>query len=603
MKQVYLYIFICFFFFSKNFSQNTSEIKRHKDNNVCGVIDSLIEEGYKQTGKDIFYAVKIAKQASGLETNCVDKKLSLKSNRLLGACYNILGEYDSSILFIEKAINVSKELNDNKNFIGLSCLQSNNFVKKGHLDSSFFYMNNVENHIKETNYKYDDIFIYYKLQKITYFESMLLYSNALDEALLTHSIIDSLNLKKFAPLIYSSEGLIYSKIGNHKKAIEIYKKSLIGFDSLDGDKAVIYTNIAENYFNLGEMEKAQNYYTKAEKLYQKINNPNKIVTSRLNYADFLLLINRNNEASTILNTIDTTFLSELDKARFFILLGKLNDGRKSIFFLEKGIDLCEKLNQITLISESLIILSEKYSEKHKYKNALTTYKKAILYKDSILNKEKNLKIQSVILKNIVQKQKKIHTTKIKEEKEKRATLFNQLIILVLSLLVILISIVFLIIWLKKNNNIAQLKLDNYRIEQDKLKAINLYKEKENRELAINLVERNNLIQNLSENIRNVENLSEIDKNKIIHSLNSFRGNNLIIDKLSQKISRDFLEKLEIKYPNISKKDKRLITLTQLNLTNKEIANLLFIEEKSVEMAKNRLRKKMNLPLGHNFKSL
>ena len=58
--------------------------------------------------------------------------------------------------------------------------------------------------------------------------------------------------------------------------------------------------------------------------------------------------------------------------------------------------------------------------------------------------------------------------------------------------------------------------------------------------------------------------------------------------------KDFLKKSKSKHPNLTSNDLRLCAYLRLNLASKEIAPLLNISTRSVEVKRYRLRKKMNL---------
>ena len=62
-----------------------------------------------------------------------------------------------------------------------------------------------------------------------------------------------------------------------------------------------------------------------------------------------------------------------------------------------------------------------------------------------------------------------------------------------------------------------------------------------------------------------------------------------------------LEKLKKAYPGISKTDMKLCVYTKLNLSTKEIADLMNISVRSVEMARYRLRKRLGLPCGEDIR--
>ncbi|MBO4446625.1 MAG: sigma-70 family RNA polymerase sigma factor [Bacteroidales bacterium] len=61
-----------------------------------------------------------------------------------------------------------------------------------------------------------------------------------------------------------------------------------------------------------------------------------------------------------------------------------------------------------------------------------------------------------------------------------------------------------------------------------------------------------------------------------------------------------LEKLKALYPGISKTDMKICVYTKLNLSTKEIADLMNISIRSVEMARYRLRKRLGLPQGQDI---
>ena len=58
---------------------------------------------------------------------------------------------------------------------------------------------------------------------------------------------------------------------------------------------------------------------------------------------------------------------------------------------------------------------------------------------------------------------------------------------------------------------------------------------------------------------------------------------------------DFLKKVKQAHPSLTPNDLRLCAYLRLNLSSKEIAPLLNISVRSVEIKRYRLRKKMDLP--------
>ena len=61
-----------------------------------------------------------------------------------------------------------------------------------------------------------------------------------------------------------------------------------------------------------------------------------------------------------------------------------------------------------------------------------------------------------------------------------------------------------------------------------------------------------------------------------------------------QVHSDFLKRLKAKYPQISPKDLKMAAYLRLNLSTKEIAPLLNISIRGVEISRYRLRKKLEL---------
>jgi DNA-binding CsgD family transcriptional regulator len=64
--------------------------------------------------------------------------------------------------------------------------------------------------------------------------------------------------------------------------------------------------------------------------------------------------------------------------------------------------------------------------------------------------------------------------------------------------------------------------------------------------------------------------------------------------------QDFLKKIKDIHLSLTPNDLRLCAYLRLNLSSKEIASLLNISSKSVEIKRYRLRKRMNLEHGTNL---
>lgn len=75
---------------------------------------------------------------------------------------------------------------------------------------------------------------------------------------------------------------------------------------------------------------------------------------------------------------------------------------------------------------------------------------------------------------------------------------------------------------------------------------------------------------------------------------AFNAEKEILYRHIEELEKEFLDSLQERYPNLTEHEKRLILLIRTNLSNKEIAAMMNIAPKSVEMAKYRLKKTLGL---------
>src|SRR5690606_5252453 len=102
----------------------------------------------------------------------------------------------------------------------------------------------------------------------------------------------------------------------------------------------------------------------------------------------------------------------------------------------------------------------------------------------------------------------------------------------------------------------------------------------------------NTIPDKDRNIRSV--LGEIDRN--INSEDDWK----FFEDAFNNADKDFLKRIKARHDNLTHHDLRLCAYLRLNLSSKEIAPLLNISVRSVEMKRYRLRKKFDLPHPDNL---
>jgi len=67
-----------------------------------------------------------------------------------------------------------------------------------------------------------------------------------------------------------------------------------------------------------------------------------------------------------------------------------------------------------------------------------------------------------------------------------------------------------------------------------------------------------------------------------------------------KVHQNFISNLKVNFPELSATDIRLAAFIRMNLSNKEIAELMNKSVRSIESSRYRLRKSLNLSQGDNL---
>ncbi len=148
----------------------------------------------------------------------------------------------------------------------------------------------------------------------------------------------------------------------------------------------------------------------------------------------------------------------------------------------------------------------------------------------------------------------------------------------------------------------ELKMKHLEAEQKIIKLQNEQLEKDmnskNKELAastMSLIKKNEFLTNIKDQLKESESskvksvIKTIDKD-----INEEYNWNLFKDAFNNA-DKEFFKKIKSKHPDLTSNDLKLCAYLRLNLSSKEIAPLLNISVKSVEIKRYRLRKKMLLP--------
>ncbi len=159
---------------------------------------------------------------------------------------------------------------------------------------------------------------------------------------------------------------------------------------------------------------------------------------------------------------------------------------------------------------------------------------------------------------------------------------------------------------RKELEVVRLQNDKeiIRIKNDQLKADFKNKSNELAASTMSIIKKNQLLSQVKDQL-----MASKDDNGSTKKIIAIIDRNLkqtddweLFKEAFNNADRDFLKTLEKTHPNLTPNDIRLCSYLRLNLSSKEMAELLNISPRSVEIKRYRLRKKLNLMHDENLVS-
>ncbi|WP_313386263.1 two-component regulator propeller domain-containing protein [Chishuiella sp.] len=147
------------------------------------------------------------------------------------------------------------------------------------------------------------------------------------------------------------------------------------------------------------------------------------------------------------------------------------------------------------------------------------------------------------------------------------------------------------------NHKQELNELNYKKEKQLLENSLQSKSTELAAQALKLVNQRNMINEVNELFSQLEMNKELSKikKKFDKTFSEYNYNNNEWQSFElniQEIHQDFIKRLSEQYPNLTAKDLKLCVFLRMNLSTKEIAPLMHLNYRSIELQRYRLRKKM-----------
>ncbi|MCB0398548.1 MAG: histidine kinase [Winogradskyella sp.] len=342
---------------------------------------------------------------------------STRVSNLLNLSYAINNvNSDSALVYVEKAMELSRQLNWSKG-IALSNRQ------KG--------------------------LVFY--HKSDYFNALACWQKALDSDL-------SKNNKLFEASVYSNIGNLYADLAEYDKALESYEKFLdiSKLEKSPKDELIATFSVATVYTEQGKYKYAINKFLRAYDLAEANNLDFYIPTICNNLSKTYSYLSDNEKAIKYLNIGIEKAENQNDIFTLALLKRNLaeqyfnkDDLIEAETLLQESISLSQSYKTLEREAQSLRLLYQIYEKQDKFKEALETHKTYISLRDSIINEDTKAEF---IERNLTFESQKLKT--LADEEIKRQKLIKNGSILGGSLLVV--SAIFgLIVYKRKRDAISK----------------------------------------------------------------------------------------------------------------------------------------------------
>ena len=452
---------------------------------------------------------------------------------------------------------------------------------------------------EQINYKigiakaYNNLGIYYRTKGI--------YNKSIDYFFNSLYIMEDLNNMKGVARSYNLIGIIYYYLSNYELSLEYYNKAL-KLNIKQNDKKWIAgncNNIGMIYESMGEYSKALEYYFKSLDSNIELKNNNWVANNYSNIGSLYQKMGNPKSLEYFFKSLEIRKkqgdIAGIANANLSI--GKYYNSQlncdSGLIYLLRSYDLADRIKSLDILSNSSNQLSISYNRLKKFEKAYYYYDIYKSLSDS-LNIEKNSqKITRLEMQYQFRKDQYI------EELEYQKTELFQISIAVLLFLLLIIAILFFGRQRAKSKQ-HELEQKQLQIEYQLLQEELLSKDKVLQDNVKYLVKKNELITTVSEKLINKAPEFKKENQKII--------NDIILELQSsvdseiwkefelrfKQVHSNFYNNLKKQFPDLSANDKKLCAFLRLNMTTREISAITNQSISSIETARSRLRKKLNI---------
>lgn len=452
-----------------------------------------------------------------------------------------------------------------------------------------------------------------------------IYDSAIDYAYKSLSIFQKKDNKLFMAYNYSNIADIYSQEESMlPKSLELYKKAYQIYIQI-GDSSEIggaLLNIAFAYSQMNKYDSAKNIFLKAIEINRKTKQNKYLIASydnlaRLygNFAKYELALAYYHKSELMLNKLN----NELFWAGHFNFvietLENMGDWKNVLKTAQKGLKYAKKCNDKDMVDSYYQAMANALEHTGNYKECVKYLHLTDSLNMILSNKQMKDKLaEKDALYHLNSLQDKLSVIKANEKSER---LTKYLLVVFIFIIAMIFSSV--VLWLmkkrkkekilyeyntilsEKKEKLIESELERKKLNEKKLQNEIEFKTRQLTTTALNTMQKNKILNELSSLLRNTarkaspqvkKELSNISK-EIEHAAKDDKDWEIFKLRFEQ-INPVFFDHLKNINPSLTTNDLRICAFLKLHFNIKETASILNLSPVTVKTVRYKLRKKLNL---------
>lgn len=465
-----------------------------------------------------------------------------------------------------------------------------------------------------------------------YFSVHNTYSLAIRYMLEAHSGFVDIGYRNVADAaVYLNRmAFAFYHLGLYIEAMELWRSALEYTGGLKNVEVNILNSIGQCYRNLYRYPEAMQYFTRAFDSARRIKDTAWIGISAGSIGQLYILQGNHRAAKPYCEIYynyskqseDTACISEslMYLAQLDLADGATNQSGarlmqadtllQSVFRKEKQAGGVVSKEHYIRQLELLRTWAAHYGRLGENGEAMVYMQRANMVRDSL--EKRSLVSGAMVVKEQVAMEKHRAAMQLLEQEKQNAMLKLYIFI---ALLVVVTSVLLMLYHRQKLKRKAELLMERQReslinAEKRRMEAELSHAETLLGNYTENLRQKTELLEQVQTEIGALRTLHGDDQSPQVLYLNTLANSSILTEAdwdnfshLFDKVHRGFLVKLKEKYPQLTPAEVRLLSLTRLKLSTKEMASMLGVCTETIKKTRQRVRKKIEIPEDHSLDEL